>query len=397
MAEPVAHSPQAFTRYVRGLVLLGVVLSAAILHKLAAPLADGTVADLWRPLGGDFLNYWAAPQLSPLELFPYTHYMDALHRLYPWPIYDHNWSYPLHLLFFLLPFGALPYLLALALWSLVGVALFCWTGTRLLPPHHRFIGAAALIFSPVSWMVVSTGQNGFFTGAAAIAVLLLMMRNRPWAAGLLLGCLTVKPHLFLLWLLMLLALRAWRVIAAAAFSTAVLVALSLIVHGVEAWQQYLAHVPEMQTMLLTILPNEHRMAYYTYHLMMVGLPVPLGIAGVWPAVSWLMQALLTLGVAVTTFYAFRRPLPLAHRLLLLASGGLLATPYAFNYDMTLLTAALLYYWVQHTPQTVWARWIHGAGFLLPVLVYQSNLHGVPLVSLVLLCLFATAARPAFQR
>src|SRR5205085_11486975 len=112
-----------------------------------------------------------------------------------------------------MPFGLLPYPAGLILWSLVGYAIYLLIARR-LSPEGIWVAAA---FPPV-FANAALGQNGFFMAVIFLAGLLLLER-RPFLAGLVLGCLILKPQLALLLPVATIAARQWRTIAGAILSS----------------------------------------------------------------------------------------------------------------------------------------------------------------------------------
>ncbi|MDX2096107.1 MAG: glycosyltransferase family 87 protein [Alphaproteobacteria bacterium] len=366
--------------------LAGAVL-AVLLWPVLAPTPDS---------GLDFLNYWGAPQLARQDihvLFAGRGYEQALHQLHPHDFAELRWSYPLHSLFFFAPFAALPYTAALLLWSLLGLLAYLAVMRAALPPGvPRRAWSMWLAFSPVAMVVLLSGQNGFFIGAAALAVPLMLARGHPVLAGAVLGCLTIKPQLFILWPLMLLLDRQWRCLAAASVTALGLVAASLWVHGLTAWQEFFAVVPALQWRILSAEQFEE--SRKLAHLMMPGVLPALRLLGVGDTLACGVQILVSVGVALGTARAWRRPMRLPRRVVLLASASLLVSPYGFNYDLTLLSAALLLLWADGAPRTRYEAWLHGAVYLLPLLVYVLNLVAVPLAPVLLLLLWGNSLRAA---
>ncbi len=376
--------------------LIGIVLVALLWHILATGLVLDA-AGLHVTNGQDFLNFWGAPQIAAHDihtLFAGRGYELALHRLYDGEFAQLRWSYPLHSLFFYEPFAALPYLPALALWTLSGLLVYLAVSRTALPARDRNLWLALLLFSPVALIELLTRQNGFFIGAASLAVLLLLDRKRPVTAGVLLGCLTIKPQLFILWPLMLLVTREWRCIFAAALTTLALVALSLVVHGPDAWADYVTFLTQKQWQLLSA--EEFNETRKLYHLMMPGVTPALRILN-WPdGIVVAAQLMVSLGVTVGTVLAFRRPLTLTQRVLILGSASLLVSPYSFNYDMTLLTTGLVMFWAERTRLSVYDRVLTGFVYLLPLLVYVFNVTDMPIAPLFLALLFVRSLHDAHR-
>jgi hypothetical protein len=92
-------------------------------------------------------------------------------------------------------------------------------------------------------------------------------------------------------------------------------------------------------------------------------------------------------VVGATALAFRRTSDAHLRALLVTSGTLLATPYAFNYDATALTGAML--WVMAAIPTFDARErvVFGLAWIGPVLVWPLHLSGIGVTPLILAGIF----------
>lgn len=368
--------------------LLGIGIALLLWHVIA-PGFTLDAGGIHLTNGQDFLNYWAAPQVaerSVMTLFDGVAYQKQLHMLYGGEFARLLWSYPLHSLFFYQFFAAYPYVQALTIWLITGIALYVFSFYAAVPKQQRLWMLAMLLFSPIAILEILTRQNGFFIGAAALGVLVLLERKRPIAAGILLGLLTIKPQLFILWPLMLLIEREWRCIVAAILTTIAFVGLSLMLHGLHAWETYFTVIGPQQWNLLSAAEFDSNRKLY--QLMMPGVIAGLRILSLPDAVVLGTQVVTSLAVLLGSICAFRRKLDLAQKTLLLASASLLFSPYGFNYDMTLLSAGILLVLSDRTPRSPWALTMLGAGYLLPLVTIVFNLAEAPLTPLLLLALFA---------
>src|SRR3546814_95043 len=145
------------------------------------------------------------------------------------------------------PFGQLPYLWALAAWSLLWLAFYLWAsvGWR----TDATILVLALLLAPASYINISGGQNGFLTGALLIGGLRLL-GPKPILAGICFGLLTVKPQLGILLPFALLASRQWTAIVVASVTAALLVGASALLFGWESWQAYAELVVPHQAVIM---------------------------------------------------------------------------------------------------------------------------------------------------
>jgi hypothetical protein len=290
------------------------------------------------PIGRDFINAWAAPRLAfsgrLATLFDLDGYADAIGVLFGTPLPFHNWSYPPYALLLFWPLGQLPYFWALALWTLGLFAAFAGVALSQVERGRRVFGLVALALAPACLMNAVGGQNGFLTAALLLGGVLALDR-RPVLAGILFGLVTVKPQLGLVLPFALVALGAWRTVAAAALTAFALIAASVLAFGLEPWREYLEATSAYQLALL-----EKWRGFYT--LMMPSVFAGVRGLGLSSAAAWAVQAAVALAVAAATAWVVRRTADPRRRAFVIAAAVPLVTPYAFNYDLTALAAVLVW-------------------------------------------------------
>lgn len=288
--------------------------------------------------GRDFINYWSGAKLAlhgrVADIFDQDAYMRALTAFWGPGLKIHSFSYPPSILPLILWLGALPYGVALALWSLVGAAALyaaAW------PYSRRPLTAALILFSPAVAACLDVGQNGLITSALLIGGLRLTDR-RPWLGGALIGLVTFKPQLGLLIPLALIAAGRWKAIGGAAASALVLAAAGMIIAGEQGWALYFTRTLAYQRVLL-----EQSGGAWS---VMTPSPLAAGLfAGLPHALAWGLQILVSAACAVAVCLRFRRIGAQGRAIggvdiLLLTAAGFLAAPYSFNYDMPSLVLAL---------------------------------------------------------
>ncbi|HHZ07514.1 MAG TPA: DUF2029 domain-containing protein [Rhizobiales bacterium] len=358
-------------------VLLAVHVTALV-WALIDPETPATIADK------DFANYWMAGRLVHegrfMDLFGpqsvyFSHLADAFGADFPW----HNWSYPPHYLLLVWPLGFLSYEVAMLLFLLS-------TGTLFLLALRGFARQAG----PIAW--VSAGpfvahnfwaaQNGYLTAALALGALGLRDR-RPVLAGVLLGLLTVKPQLGLLFPFLLVAERRWSMIASAASTTLALVGGSAVIFGIDAWKGYLDEVVPYQSLVMRALEG-------TFLLMM---PSVFGALRGWHVASDTALALhlfVAVPVALATSVAFFRVADAHYRTALFLLASIIVTPYALSYDMGTLVPALALLAAGETVAGSGGRSraaLLAIAMLLPVLMIPFGSIGIPLAAPVLLAVY----------
>jgi len=372
---------------------LGVIVTFLTLVWWYWPAGHDGVDVTKHPIGRDFINNWAAPQLAfngRLDvLFDTTGYHQAIQQLFGYPIPFHNWGYPPFTLLFFWPLGKLPYFWALALWTVLLFAAFAYVATRFVARPQRPYMVVALALSPACLMNAIGGQNGFLTGALMLGGV-LAMQKRPVLGGALFGLLTWKPQLGLGLPLALLALRAWKTIAAACVVTALLIGASIAAFGIEPWRQYLGETSAYQLRLL-----QNFRGFFT--LMMTSVLAEARAFHIPYAVAAVIQAAVSIPVALTSAWAVTRTDDVRRRAFVIASAAPLITPYAFNYDLTAVTACLIWRFLDDPPRELsWKNLVFRAGWLIPIVLMPLNLFGIGVAPAVLIAVFAVAVREAVK-
>src|SRR5580704_12945549 len=194
---------------VLGSVLFAVTLVAYVctIDWRGAIPRDGTTL----AVGRDFLNFWmygrAAGNSDPGQFYDLAAYHTAIRELLGMEFSGQNWSYPPSIMLLAAPFGQLGYLAALTCWTLIGVAVFIAVGRKHVCDWRILI---PVMLSPAALFCLISGQSSFLAAAMMMAIFALLDR-KPYAAGILIGLLSIKPQLGILFPFMLMASGRWRV------------------------------------------------------------------------------------------------------------------------------------------------------------------------------------------
>jgi Glycosyltransferase family 87 len=286
--------------------------------------------------GRDFLNFWmygrAATDSDPSRFYDAGLYAHALEALLGPNYPGQNWSYPPSIFFIAAPFGQLSYLQALATWTLLSGALFFAIARHRIADNRLLV---ALIFSPAAVLCVISGQSSLITAAMLITIFVWLDR-RPVAAGILIGLLTLKPQLGVLFPVMLLASGRWRVFASATVTALALAAATALVFGPQVWIDFIAKGLPTNNL---VLADPERIAtpfYPTIFMNLRGIDLPYSIA---MAIQLCVSALAVAAV----FWAFRtrRDADPLWLMALFFACSLTAVPYLLSYDTLALTCAAL--------------------------------------------------------
>ncbi len=274
-------------------------------------------------LGRDFLNFWMMGRhaFAPDAASYYNHatYSAALEAMLGGQ-YQQVASYPPTLWLMAVPFGALPYLWAYALWTGLGVFAL-WRALRLVGGHSL----DWVMVSPVLLLALVCGQSSLLTAAGMLAAY-HWRASRPMLAGVLLGLLTVKPQLGVLFPLLLIAGRHWRCFAVAVASAILLMAVTYLAFGAEPFRAYIMLAMADQSAQLVGASMEMRALMPTMYM-------SVRLLGGAAELAMLVQAIVSVVVAVVAYRLFRVCKNAAQHFAIFAIASVLMTPYLMGYDL----------------------------------------------------------------
>lgn len=285
------------------------------------------------PIYTDFSTIWVAGSAAlhgkAARLYDSTQFLKLQttllgHRKFLYP----NWPYPPTFLLIAAPIGALSYFYAFLAWdgiTLVALLVVVYLIVRRLP------AIAVVLTSPFTAWNFFGGQNGFLTGFLLGAALLCLERQ-PVLAGVFIGCLTYKPQFGILFPVVLVAARQWCVIVSAALTMAVLAALSIAAFGAAPWE-LLPHSLIVQQQVVLFAGGHGVGADWGRLQTIYGLVRDFRGGGV---LAMSLQAASALGLATIVWHIWRSPARHALKAATLSAAALIATPYAFSYDMAAL-------------------------------------------------------------
>ena len=368
----------------RFLIALFLVLAAIYCVFASNTYADarGLHDGLGVLIGRDFVVYWTASVLTlkgqVASLFDLGQFTGLQRELVGATVDGYPWLYPPQALLYILPLGLLPYLWSYALWSVATFALYL---VAVQGRRWTTVETCTLLLAPASVVCVFMGQNGLLSAALLIGGLRLLDR-RPVIAGVLLGLLCFKPQLGLLVPVALVAARLWRPLLSAALTTAVVLALSVAIFGMESWVSFFEVTTAYQTQLLGQADGLFLNIVVTPYMSarLLGLDVP---------VRYLLQALFVLCAVAGVYAAYRKEVGRPLQTVVLLAGVFLASPYGYHYDLPLVAAGAAWAY-KHALEAGFLpgeRTVLALVWLLPLLVVFLNPMALPIAPLVLAAFF----------
>lgn len=315
--------------------IFALAYAAAFINTARGP--DGMVLDQHgRPQLTDHLSLWSAGRLAaegrPAQSYDWQAHAarmaEAMQRTPDSPL---QFSYPPSFLLVLSPFSSLPFETSLVLFGLLTLAPFAFLASRITGRPEAALWMLATV--PPFWNFV-VGQTGALA-ATLLAAGLLLLPARPLLAGAMFGLLAFKPHLGLLVPVALLAAGYYRTIAAAALTASVVALASVFAYGVEPWLAFAASLSKFGAFALADTnAAAYKMQSLFGFLRTFKVPAQIALAA---------QALLACALIALTWRLWRRPGASDHahdlKAGILLSSAVLVSPYAFHYDLTMLTLA----------------------------------------------------------
>jgi glycosyl transferase family 87 len=307
---------------------LAVVYAAALTHFYLAGvwIVDGSGA----PIYGDFTDAWIAGwhalTADASQLYDSNEFVRIQKALLgASDIFYPNWPYPPTFFLVLAPLSTLPYPYAFVTWD-VATLLGCLVVVYLIV--RRPAAIALVLASPFTAWNFLAGQNGFLT-AALLGGSLFFFEKQPVVAGALIGCLTYKPQFGILLPVALVAARQWRAFVSAAVATAVLAAVSVLLFGADAWTTFPNGLVGQTNLNLRAGADSNWGYLQTVYGLIRNLHGP-------ATAAWLAQGFTTLAAAIIVWMLWRSPVRYPLKAAALSAAALIATPYAFAYDMAAL-------------------------------------------------------------
>lgn len=343
-------------------------------------------------IGLDFVNCWTGGRLAligPVSiLYDVTAYNELLREWFAPAKQFLIFSYPPNALPLLAPIGLLPYLVALPVWTLLGVVAFYAVCLGSWPTKEDALLLLVIAISPVLWVNLNFGQLGLLLAFLFVGALRLLPL-RPVIAGVMIGLLTIKPQLGILLAMTLVATGAWRAFAAAALTALLLALLSVALYGVEPWALWWSETAKVQLAFLSDTQSffVKQMATPFSGARRLGLSYDASMA---------VQGVVALGVVAATWVVLRSEAAWSLKGAVVAFGAVLIPPYVLAYDLAIPLAALVWCLRERAvrpsvPAALAAAFVWAVPFALG-LIFQGR--GLPVVPLAVLVCYAWLVREA---
>lgn len=361
--------------YTRTIVAIYVIVSLVIF--LGGPLSGRGLYDLQgKPIGSDFLGFFSAASLAKDGHPAWAYNLEKMHgvektiispSVSPFP-----WLYPPTFLLMVLPLAFIPYPMAIILWIFPPMLAYLWVVKKIMP--HPLAFWVILAF-PGTFQNLIHFQNGFVTASLLGGGLLLMGRS-PFVGGLLLGLLSFKPHLAVLILFALIAGRCWQTLAGLAVSASAIALATIPVMGWRTWEAFVNTLPLAEWMIKHGVAPMSKMPTVFVGALLAGTGYPIAYA---------LQGIVTLSAVIAVVWIWSRKVIFPLKASALALAILLATPYAFEYDLAILSLPLAWLawegfstgWLQGEKAILLLGWL--IPIVAPMVASRTGFQTAPLV------------------
>jgi Glycosyltransferase family 87 len=281
-----------------------------------------------QPVFGDYIAFWSAGRTVLEGEIAHVHERATQMRHHLEAIPDIKVHAPFNsppTLLLLTPLMALPpYPVSAMIFLALSFGFYLFAATKILPDKRALIFA---VTAPAVVYQFGSVQLALLI-AASSGLALLWLDRRPRLAGALVAVLAIKPHLAVLWPLLLALSGRWRAFWAAAIATIAFVLLAGFVFGFEVYARFLASLPNSARVVAEQRVVTPAYASVYANLLQWHAPQALAVA------AHALSACAALGVALIVFKRGERGAQGAA----LCAATLLISPYLFFYDFILLAA-----------------------------------------------------------
>jgi len=301
-------------------------------------LASGYRQGLWiidkagHPVIDDFVVFWTVGKMAlkgaALSAYDWNREHAAELAAIGHPFWQLlGWYYPPLFLAVVMVPATLPYVPAFIVWCLVTLGLYAATVASIAHRRVAFIVACAAPWVPIELIL---GQNGFLS-AAIIGLALLQLERRPALSGLVLGLLSFKPQLAILFPFALAAGGYWRAFGWAALGLCLWNGLAAALFGFES---YVAFVHAMS------IAADNHLVHSTPGWYKLQSPYGLARAlGASSSFAWCLQIAASLSAALGVTICWQnKAISFEIKAALLICALMIATPYLLHYDIPIIGA-----------------------------------------------------------
>src|SRR5580698_4163647 len=300
-------------------------------------LATAWVDGVWligadgKNIFNDFTTIWAAGKMAltghAAQAYDWSQ-LKPVDESIVGPITGYlGWPYPPTFLLVASALALLPYVSAFFVWVFGTFVAYVVVIRAIIGDRIGYFLAAAFPGLIANFMV---GQTAFVS-AALIGGALALLDTEPLWAGALLGLLTYKPHLGLLFPIALAVSGRWKAFFTAGFVAALMAAISWTVFGTASWE---AFAPGLGHALVADGSADWGKMQTTFGLVHA--------VGGGDTLAWSVQIAVAMACAGVIAVLWRSDVAYDIKAAALGVATLLATPHLLTYDLVVLAVPLAF-------------------------------------------------------
>ena len=377
--DGVAQLKTVFGRYSLMIWLAAILIGGAPLVADLQKVKGININNL-EVIGRDFVNIWHGGEMAGSGKADQVYDRDTYRNILKEKVGITGifaYSYPPHMLAASIPFGWLPYLGALALWSSGTLALF-WYAAR---PWLAQAGLPSwiILFFPATLINIDSGHFGFLIGALVL-IGWWNARKRPLMSGAAFAVMTVKPHLGVLVPVLLAVYRCWKTVFWAGVGTVALVVASALFFSWDLWAIWIKSTLPFQASLIGV--NDPTLAYLFMMPTVGRMAAQYGLSS---SAIFGAQIGFTVVALSLLIYGWRRGIDVADLGLLSILVTFILLPYVFTYDMVAFDLAVLVLATRaNSLLSGWEKTVLGLTFLVPAIHLPMSRSGIPISPLLIM-------------
>lgn len=279
----------------------------------------------------DFITFYAAAELADAGRAVDAYDLDKMYAAEKavWAKSEkYAWFYPPTFHALITPLTLLDYKPAFATFMALTLAFFVYAARQLAPQYNLWF---PLLAFPAVLVNLIYGQNAFLTAGLGILAF-VWLEKRPWLAGLCIGLLAIKPHMAVLFPVVLLCGRHHQAFISAALTTAAVCLASTWIIGYESWPVFFQSLNDARQFL------ESGQLRWSQMISLFSVVKQLGGSSMLAHSIHIAYALL---LTAFTVYVWLKTKDLALRATSFVIASLHFSPYMYDYELVWMAIPLI--------------------------------------------------------
>ncbi len=336
--------------------------------------ADGIIDFSGKPVATDFITFYSASRLLQKSLPATLYDAPKLHEEQKLIVNEKvqlfAWHYPPPFMLIVYPLHRCNYYLSWLTWTIITVVPLLIILSMIY--HHPLVVLIFLAF-PGTFQNIIHGQNGFLT-ASLFGAGLWLLKRKPVIAGFLLGSLIYKPHFAIIIVPALIAGKHYKALSGFATAIAFWVTSTVVLWGLSPWLAFIKNIHFASSLLENGALPYFKIPTAFSGAIMIGFSLQQGR---------IIQLIFTIFALISIIHIWRNSSNESLKYSTLIVATLIASPFAFDYDLVILAPVIAIMLAQHSQKHKfnrnWALLFWTLPFLAPAVAGVTNIQVAPLI------------------